>query len=134
MMNLSQTDLDALERAIAVTRKESAARRQQIDDMLADRDRERVGVFACSCAQSRALRSDPWHTLPMRASLADLDKPADDPRGERRAAELLRRLLDAGLSPFEPNPLQAIAAAEQRQSDEPLDQLPFSPVSPVSTR
>ena len=29
-------------------------------------------------------------------------------------AELLKRLLDAGLSPFEPDPIAALAEAEQR--------------------
>ena len=58
----------------------------------------------------------PWQSPPFRASLADLNKPFDDPRGERESAELLKRLLDAGLSPFEPFPLDALAEAEQRQA------------------
>ncbi len=59
----------------------------------------------------------PWQTLPMYASLADLGKPFDDPRGERESAELLRRLLDAGLSKYEPDPIGAIAEAERRTAD-----------------
>ena len=109
MMNqLSRIDIDALERAIAITRAESPARAKQIDAKLQDEARERVGIFCAGCAQARSLRLDPWQTLPMRASLNDLDKHRDDPRGERRAAELLRRLLDANLSRFEPSPLEAL--------------------------
>jgi hypothetical protein len=58
------------------------------------------------------LRLDPWQTVPLRASLHDLDKLADDTRGERRAAELWRRLLDASLSRFEPSPLEALERVE----------------------
>ena len=119
MKNLSQTDLDALERAIAITRKESVARSRQLDQMLQDESRENVGIFAASCAQSRSLRLDPWQTLPFRARLPDdLDKPRDDPRGERRAAELLKQLFDAGLSAFEPDPIAALArvAAESAKN------------------
>jgi hypothetical protein len=39
-----------------------------------------------------------------------------DTCGARESAELLRRLLDAGLSRFEPDPLRAIAEAERRQA------------------
>jgi hypothetical protein len=110
---LTQIDIDALERAIEIVRKE---RRTQIDAMLEDESRESVGVFCAGCAQASSLRLDPWQTLPCDARIHDLTKPRDDPRGERRAAELLRHLLDVGLSRFEPNPLRAIAEAEQRQA------------------
>lgn len=102
--DLEPVDIDALTRAITVTRKESPARSRQLDYMLADPNRiwQDVAVFAASCAQGRSLRLDPWQTLPFRARLPDdLAKPADDPRGERPAAELLKRLRDAGLSGFE---------------------------------
>ena len=56
-----------------------------------------------------------WQTPPCRARLTDLDKPFDDPRGERESAELLQRLLDMKLSKYEPDPIAALAEAEQRQ-------------------
>jgi hypothetical protein len=115
MKNLNQIDLDALERAIEVTRREFPARAKQIDSMLSREPRERVGIFAASCAQRKSLHLDPWQTEPFRARLPDdLAKPRDDPRGERRAAELLQRLLDAGLSPFEPDPVAALERAEAK--------------------
>ena len=46
----------------------------------------------------------------------DLEKPFDDPRGERAAAEILKRLLALHLSRFEPDPFAAIAEAEQRRT------------------
>jgi len=52
---MTETDQDALERALVACRAESAARAKQIDSMLIDRPWERVAVFAASCAQSRSL-------------------------------------------------------------------------------
>jgi hypothetical protein len=112
---MNEIDRDALERALVACRAEGAARAKQIDSMLADRPWEGVAQFAAYSAQNRSLGLMPWQSPPCHARLSDLDKPFDDPRGERESAELLRRLLDAGLSRFEPDPLAAIAEAEQRQ-------------------
>ena len=91
-------------------------RAEQIDNKLKADSRDRVGIFAASCAQARALKADPWETLPMRARLPDdLAKPPDDPRGERKAAELLRRLLSLGLSWFEPDPIGALERVEAKR-------------------
>ena len=46
---------------------------------------------------------------------AALSEPFGDPRAARESAELLRRLLDAGLSRFEPDPLGAIEEAEGKR-------------------
>jgi hypothetical protein len=118
MGTIDAIDRDALERCLAAARAEDAGRRRQIDDMLVDPSRswEEVAVFAASCAQSRSLDLPPWQSVPFRASLRDLDKPYGDPSGKRESAELLKKMLDLGLSPFEPSPMQAIAAAEQRQA------------------
>jgi hypothetical protein len=45
-----------------------------------------------------------------------LREPFGDPSGRREAGEIIKKLLALGLSKYEPNPLQAIAAAEQRQT------------------
>jgi hypothetical protein len=81
-------------------------------------DWEVVGRFAAYAAQDNALRLKPWEMPPcwIRDLAASLEVPPGDPRGERRAAELLKRLLDAGLSRYEPNPIAALAAIEQRPS------------------
>jgi hypothetical protein len=113
---LNATDRDALSRAIAAARAEDAGRRKQIDSMLADEPWEDVAVFAATCAQTRSLRLQPWQLPPFRASLADLDQPPGDPSGRRESAELLRRLLDAGLSPFEPDPLRALERKPKRRA------------------
>ena len=112
---LTPADEDALTRALAVTRAEDAGRLRQIDSMLADESWQSVAVFAATCAQSCSLNLAPWQSPLFRASLRDLDKPYGDPSGKRESAELLKRLLDANLSPFEPDPLVAIAAAEAKR-------------------
>jgi hypothetical protein len=58
----------------------------------------------------------PWQDPPCIASLDNLTKPHGDQRGERESAEWLRRLLDAGLSRFEPDPLAAIERVEAKPS------------------
>jgi hypothetical protein len=113
---LTAADEDALTRALAVTRAEDPGRRRQIDSMLADESWQSVAVFAATCAQSRSLNLMPWQLPPFRASLADLDQPPGDASGRRESAELLQRLLRANLSSFEPDPLAALAEAEQRQA------------------
>ena len=103
-------DIDALNRCLAAARAENAGRRQQIDSMLADPTRswQEVAVFAATCVQSRRLDLPPWQSVPFRASLRDLSQPYGDASGRRECAELLKRLHDAGLSIFKPDPLAAL--------------------------
>jgi len=53
-----------------------------------------------------------WGLIPNSASR----EPFGDPRAARESAELLQKMLALGLSRFEPDPLQAIAEAEQRRA------------------
>jgi hypothetical protein len=112
---MDRIDRDALERAIVACRAQDAGSAKQIDHMLLDRPWELVARFAAYSAQMDALGLMPWQSPPCQASLAALHEPFGDARA-RESAEVLRRLLDAGLSPFEPDPLAAIAEAEQRQA------------------
>ena len=113
-------DNDAFERAITWFRGRSKARSRQIDDMLATREFERVGRFAAWAVQMNSLGLDPWTIAPCRATLRDLDKPHDE-SGERQAAELRKRLIDAGLSPWEPFPLVALGRIGVLPKDQKLN-------------
>lgn len=112
---LSVVDREALERAIELARAESAAQRQQIEDMLATRGWERTARFAAYCCQDAALNLRPWQTPPCWI-LGDPDRllaaQTADP-DHRRAAVLCRKLLDLGLSRYEPDPIDAIAHRER---------------------
>jgi len=47
---------------------------------------------------------------------AVLREPFNDPSGRREAGEILKKLAALGLSKYEPDPLRAISAAEQRKA------------------
>jgi hypothetical protein len=112
---MNQIDQAALALAVETTRRESKARCQQIDDFLSSRPWESVATFCASCAQSRALDLPPWQPPPctIRDIASALNMP-DEQSGHRAAAMLLQRMLDAGVSRWHPDPLGALAAAEQR--------------------
>jgi hypothetical protein len=112
---MTPIDRNALERALVACRAESAARAKQIDSKLASESWEDVAEFAAYCAQGRALDLMPWQSPPCHANLRALSEPFGDPRAARESAELLRRLLDAGLSRFEPDPLGALEQAEAKR-------------------
>lgn len=98
---ITDTDRDAMTRAIAAARRESATRRKQIDAKLRKEPWEVVGRFAAFSAQIESLHLQPWES-----TLVYADTP--------EAHALLRRLKAAGLSKYEPDPLAAIAEAERR--------------------
>jgi hypothetical protein len=111
---LSAIDRNALERAMFAARAESPARSRQLDKMLSTRPWWRVAKFAAYSSQIESLGLTPYQNPPMYARAPDLEKPFNDPRGEREAAEIRQKLRMLGLSTFEPFPLAAIAEAEQR--------------------
>ena len=112
MTNLSPTDRDALARALQID-----GRRGDVDptDEKKWLEAARGAAYACQC---RALRLKPWQLPPSQVS--DLESalrvPDNDIHGWRAAAELLQRLLAAGLSQFEPDPLRALERAEAARS------------------
>ena len=66
--------------------------------------------------QSRNLGLKPWENLPLWIDdlAAALCEPFDDQTGTREAAELLKKMLAAELSKYEPDPIRAIAEAEAK--------------------
>jgi hypothetical protein len=65
--------------------------------------------------QCDALNPEPWQPVPANeyVSVTDNDDDYGPLMGRAAAAELLRRLLAAGLSRFEPDPLGALARVER---------------------
>ena len=114
-MGLSRTDREALERAIVALRRDTATR-EQIEAKLRDEPWQAAGEFAAYAAQCDSLGLRPWQTPPCWITdlAATLRLPFGDPRGEREAAELLRKMLNCGLSRFEPDPLAALDRVEAR--------------------
>jgi hypothetical protein len=80
-----------------------------IDDRLAREGFEAAGHFAAYAAQCTTLRLKPWQAQPAHVRATDADPNV---YGCRPAEIALRdRLLKAGLSVFEPDPLNALARA-----------------------
>ena len=117
--NLTELDGAALHRALAACHFESPARSMQLVAKLQDGESwTEVAIFGSICVQSEKLKCMPWQ-WPC-CVMVDLDgalrEPYGEPHARREVGEILKRLLDAGLSRFEPDPMGAIAKAEQRRA------------------
>ena len=106
--NLDEVDIDALTRAMAKAR-EDLDRAKQLDAMLKQRPWAEVARFASYCCQCDALDLQPYENPPCHARI--IGQPIDP-----AAPHLLERLLDAGLSQWEPDPLAALKEADERES------------------
>jgi hypothetical protein len=107
---MTPVDQDAMRRAIAAARAQGPGRDEQIAHMLATCPWEEVGRFAAYSSQYRALRLRPWEFPPC---WMENERPLDDPNchGLFAAWRLRMRLIEAGLSQWEPDPITALAAA-----------------------
>ena len=82
--------------------------RSQIDRQLDSRPWEEVGAFAAYSCQMKSLRLKSWELPPCEVRVDNTDPEC------AYAAKLLRRLLAAGLSRYEPDPVSALQAVEAR--------------------
>jgi len=115
MKKLSQVDREALERAVEMKRtKASLAERKQIAHMLAEQPWLEVAKFAAYCCQCDSIRPKLWQPVPCWIDDVEATLAAGDDKiyGYFRATKLLKRMLAAGLSRYEPNPLAALETAE----------------------
>ena len=119
-MTLNATDRNALERCIPIARRIEPIIRRAIDDLLARDGWEEAANYACHYCQVTSLGLMPFETPPASMNLeAGLRVPFNSKNREREGAELLKRMLAANLSRYEPHPVQALAEAEQRQRATP---------------
>ena len=116
MAELSKTDCDALKRCIEMART-YPNRSEQIDWKIEYGGWQNSAKFCAYLCQSRNLRLEIQEFPP--CWLLDADD-VEGPAFKRKpqAAKLLRRLLAAGLSQYEPDPIRALAAAEKLQAAE----------------
>jgi hypothetical protein len=112
---MDEIDRDALTRALELTRAEPD-HTEQIESMLKDRPWEEVTQFAACHQQGKNLRLKSGETPPCHGavntsapgSAGDLSFPA--------ANRLLQRVLNAGLSQWEPDPESALARGDGAQT------------------
>jgi hypothetical protein len=124
MKRLSRVDREALERAIAIDRKRDPMSYKPINRRLEPERWYEAGksaAYACQCA---ALRPKPWQPVPANEYVAvtDDDREYGPVMGRAAAAELLRRMLAAGLSRYEPDPVNALARVEAERARHAIDQ------------
>ena len=104
---MTPTDRDALARALDIAHKDRAEAKR-IDNQLASGDDWfDVATSAAFHCQMTALNLLPWQSPPCVAHIIE-------PRRDEHAAELLHRLLAAGSSRYEPDPIAALAEAEAK--------------------
>jgi hypothetical protein len=112
---MKQIDRAAMQLAIDQMRAEGGNARAQIEDKLATESFAEAGQTAAYHGQCKALRLRPWQPPPMYAQ-PRADGPDDGIMGHRAAELLLQRMLAAGLSRFEPDPLKAIERVERERA------------------
>src|SRR5262245_25259355 len=100
MPTLSKIDRTALEQCLQIGERHPDIGR---DPESSDADWYERATWACFVLQTQNLRLRPWECPPCLMA-ADLD---DDER-HAAARALLRRMLDMGLSRFDPNPAQVL--------------------------
>jgi hypothetical protein len=103
---MKRVDREALKRALALLRSDPEYR-EQIANKLKDEPWEDVAHFAAYCCQIDNLGLKPWMSPPMYAGLSP---------NQPDALALLVRLVGAGLSQYEPDPIAALAAVRSNSS------------------
>lgn len=101
-MKLTDADCAALEEALALCRASDPARVEQ--RFAAGESYFDVAVSCAIDCQRATMHLAPWQSP---VAIADVPRPTPDAQG----LELLRRLLDAGLSRYTADPVAALAAA-----------------------
>lgn len=104
MGELNDVDRDALERAVAQVLAAGGDFGEMVVEMLREREWRSVGIFCSFSRQCDSLGLRPWQTVPCDADGTGRDLAAD---------ELAARLRRAGLSVFEPSPIEALTLAEK---------------------
>jgi hypothetical protein len=98
---MTEVDREALTRALALAKGVPQVERQRWDD---------AASAAAYHLQLKNLRLKPWQDPPMYGDIE---------RAQPGAAELLARLLAAGLSRYEPDPIAALARVEAAKIESP---------------
>ena len=115
MDDLDAVDREALERCMEIARRDPS-RAEQLDSKLQDEEWAEVASFAAYGCQMDSLGLRPWQSPPCHID-EDADEPESSDRESNSAArKLLRQMLAAGVSRYDPDPLKALAVAKRRSS------------------
>jgi hypothetical protein len=115
--DIAEVDRLALDRAIQLTLAEDdQGRVEQVQSMLKERSWGEVAEFCAYHQQSRSLNINPWESTPSSIDPNQIDEIiARGPEMNRKfgAARLLKKMLAAGVSSYDPTPLESIGRAKQ---------------------
>ena len=115
MSKLSRIDRDALERALVMACRESPEQAAHYEEMLRHKPWQEVCESAVYSMQLKTLRLKPWQCPPCDCRSDEIGLGYGNSRGE---VLLRRRMLKAGVSLYEPDP---IAALEKIAAGVPLE-------------
>jgi hypothetical protein len=101
-------DRKALQRAMAIVMQRDRVSAEHLKSKLEDEPWDEVAEFAAMSCQYHALALKPWQEPPCHAD--EDDRHPRDPMAQR----LLRKMLAAGVSRYDPDPLTALAGAKRR--------------------
>jgi len=113
---ISEVDREAFERSIAVMlRHHERIYRTSFKRRLEEAKEPwaNIGRHAASVCQCEVLGLKPWQQAPRDVEPGESDAPPFEHRRTAAAAAILARLLAAGLSRYEPSPVEALARAER---------------------
>jgi hypothetical protein len=113
MTSTNQVDKEALERCLGIAQRD-AGRAEQLQSMLKDTPRREVLEFAAYSCQIESLCLKPWESPPCIVDIDDPDDERDDVVNNATARSLLRRMLAAKISRYEPSPLQALKRKQRK--------------------
>jgi hypothetical protein len=114
---MDERDRAAMREAIDAMRREGGADAEWIEGRLRDDGFEEAGHAAVYHLQYAALRLRPWEFAPCWVAPDEVDAiiAAGDDGKRYGAAKLAKRLIDAGVSPFHPDPERALREASRRK-------------------
>ena len=112
---LDPVDRDALERAMQIVAQRDPLSAEHLASKLKHETWREVAEFAAYSAQIELLSLKPWQSPPVH-----IDENANEPDNPEResntaARKLLRQMLAAGVSRYEPDPLTALRRAKRRR-------------------
>ena len=108
-------DRDALERCMKIAQRDPL-RTEHLRSKLEDEPWIEVAEFAAYGCQIESLSLKPWQSPPCHID-ENADAPDDaDREPDTVGRKLLRQMLRAGVSRFDPDPLKALAGAKRKSS------------------
>jgi hypothetical protein len=107
-------DFEALKLALEMLKQSEPELIPTLDEMVRDRGEQEVGAYAASVLQVKNLRLRPWECPPCET--VDVSNPKNTYGYRPNEVALLKRMLEANISRWHPDPTAALAEAEAKSA------------------